>query len=63
MGIIDHPLLRITSTLFLATLLLLPFINGMIKNEYNDLIILSTYFTVACYIVLKKIYDIFKPRV
>jgi hypothetical protein len=59
---IKHPLVRITTTLFLAALIILPFVNGMIKEQYEDIFVISIYFTVACYIVVKKVIEVFKIK-
>jgi hypothetical protein len=60
MQVIYHPLLKIATTIFLAVMLIAPFANNMVKPQYVDGLVLTVYYGVAIYIVVKKIYDVIK---
>lgn len=55
---INHPLVRIFTTFILCCLLITPLMDGFFK--YYDNFVKVVYWIVAIYVLLKKIYDVWK---
>lgn len=57
---IRNPVIQLFTTFILCSMLVTPFIQNI--YEYTDLFVEIVYWSVAVYVFIKKIYDIYSNR-